>query len=104
MIGLSVEDILTITVAVLGSGGIGATAIKAFRDWRSGKVESERSFHQRMIREARENDLRADMEVRNRIAWMEYSSILRRMLIELGLDSRDLPKEPVNEKCPLKGE
>lgn len=101
---MNVEDVLTVVAAVFGTGGIGYTAVKAVRDWRSGKVESEKDYNRRMIREARDNDARADMEVANRIAWMEYSSILRRMLIELGLDSRDLPKEPVNEKCPLKGE
>lgn len=101
---MSEQDILSIIVALFGTGGVGFTAVKAIRDYRSGKVESEKDYNRRMIREARENDLRADMEVANRIRWQEYSSLLRRMLIELGLDSSDLPKEPVNMKCPAKGE
>lgn len=101
---MEAQDVLTIIVALFGTGGVGFTAVKAIRDWRSGKVESEREYNRRMILEARENDARADMEVRNRIAWMEYSSILRRMLLELGLHRDEIPKEPVNEKCPMKGE
>ena len=101
---MEAQDVLSIIVALFGTGGVGFTAVKAIRDYRSGKVESEWDYSRRMIREARDNDARADMEVRNRIAWMEYSSILRRMLLELGLHREDLPKEPVNEKCPLKGE
>lgn len=101
---MNVEDVLTVAAAVFGTGGIGYTAVKAARDWRSGKVESEKDYNRRMIREARENDARADMEVANRIRWQEYSSILRRMLLELGLHRDEIPKEPVNEKCPMKGE
>lgn len=101
---MEAQDVLSIIVALFGTGGVGFTAVKTIRDYRSGKVESERDYNRRMIREARDNDARADMEVRNRIAWMEYSSILRRMLLELGLHRDEIPKEPVNEKCPMKGE
>ena len=97
---MSTEDILTIAVAALGSGGVGAALMKAIRDWRSGRVDSERAYNQRMAREARENDARADMEVENRLRWQEYASVLRRMLIELGVLHKDLPEEPVNRKSP----
>lgn len=101
---MDAQDILSIIVALFGTGGVGFTVVKAVKDWRSGKVESEKDYNRRMIREARENDARADMEVANRIRWQEYSSILRRMLLELGLHRDEIPKEPVNEKCPMKGD
>lgn len=82
-----------------GSGGL-AVLVKALMDYFRGRVEDEKAYNRRMIKEARDNDERADMEVQNRFEWQTYASRLKRMLIERGVPIEEIPPEPVNRQCP----
>lgn len=97
---MEMKDLLTVLTTIFGTGGFGFMVAKAARDWRQNKVEDEKAYNRRMIREARDNDARADMEITNRLAWQVYSSRLKRLLIEHGFPEQDIPPEPIDKKCP----
>lgn len=92
--------VAAIVTALGGSAGVAALG-KAIFDLLGNKVESEKAYNRRMIQEARDNDARADMEYSNKRRWQEYAWMLKRIIIENGL-YRELPEEPVDDKCPTR--
>lgn len=96
---------------VFGVGGIGAillTGVKGLMDWLNGKHGREKARNRDVLdqrndawaerdRERERADkerARADREATRKRQISEYASTLRSMLIELGVDHKDLPPWP----------
>ncbi|MWV50053.1 hypothetical protein GRS96_12315 [Rathayibacter sp. VKM Ac-2803] len=103
-------NVVALVVAVLGAGGIGVffrelvSIITLIRTGVSAKeanrkndlvAQRDREYHR-----AEAADQRADAEGRNRRRLEEYSSVLRRRLIDHGLPPAELPKWPDLEPIP----
>lgn len=103
-------NVVALVVAVLGAGGIGVffrelvsiitlirTGVSAKEATRKNDLVAQRD---REFQRAEAADQRADTEGRNRRRLEEYSSLLRRRLIDLGIAPSDLPKWPDLEAIP----
>lgn len=85
---------VSIILTFLFTGGGLLKLIQEFTRWKQGKAAQEKEFNQRVLREARENDQRADVEARNRRVLSEYASKLLSILYRHGVDEKEIPPYP----------
>lgn len=96
-------NVVTIIVAVLGAGGLGAFAreiadiVSKVRRGVSTRETNRKNdiiaMRDAAIQEAKEADAAAEAERRRRIAWHEYSGTLRWQLRENGINPHPLPDD-----------
>lgn len=88
---------LATLAGALGLGAAVPALIRGGISHISGRAERERTAQQDALEDAAQAHRRAARSQRETLAFKEYSSRLRRLLIEHGIDPADIPPWP---DCP----